>query len=43
MDSYLVIVTRGHLHDKTVLEQSLRTKAGYIGMIGSRTETAAGV
>lgn len=35
-DSYLVIVTRGHLHDKTVLEQSLRTKAGYIGMIGSK-------
>jgi xanthine dehydrogenase accessory factor len=35
-DSYLVIVTRGHLHDKTVLEQALRTKAGYIGMIGSR-------
>ncbi|MEA5112756.1 MAG: XdhC family protein [Geobacteraceae bacterium] len=35
-DSYLVIVTRGHLHDKTVLEQSLRTNAGYIGMIGSK-------
>lgn len=35
-DSYLVIVTRGHLHDKTVLEQSLRTGAGYIGMIGSK-------
>lgn len=35
-DSYLVIVTRGHLHDKTVLEQALRTDAGYIGMIGSR-------
>lgn len=35
-DSYLVIVTRGHLHDKTVLEWSLRTGAGYIGMIGSR-------
>lgn len=35
-DSYLVIVTRGHLHDKTVLEQSLRTEAGYIGMIGSK-------
>jgi xanthine dehydrogenase accessory factor len=35
-DSYLVIVTRGHLHDKTVLEQSLRMKAGYIGMIGSK-------
>jgi xanthine dehydrogenase accessory factor len=35
-DSYLVIVTRGHLHDKTVLEQVLPMKAGYIGMIGSR-------
>jgi xanthine dehydrogenase accessory factor len=35
-DSYVVIVTRGHLYDKTVLEQALRTKAGYIGMIGSR-------
>ncbi len=35
-DSYIVIVTRGHLHDKTVLEWSLRTGAGYIGMIGSR-------
>lgn len=35
-DSYLVIVTRGHMHDKTVLEQSLRTPAGYVGMIGSR-------
>lgn len=35
-DSYLVIVTRGHLHDKTVLEQSLGTRAGYIGMIGSK-------
>ncbi|MFO7783584.1 MAG: XdhC family aldehyde oxidoreductase maturation factor [Thermodesulfobacteriota bacterium] len=33
--SYLVIVTRGHIHDKTVLEQALRTEAGYIGMIGS--------
>jgi xanthine dehydrogenase accessory factor len=34
--SYLVIVTRGHIHDKTVLEQCLKTKARYIGMIGSR-------
>jgi xanthine dehydrogenase accessory factor len=32
---YLVIMTRGHLHDLTVLEQCLRTHAGYIGMIGS--------
>jgi xanthine dehydrogenase accessory factor len=35
-DSYIVIVTRGHLHDKTILERSLKTDAGYIGMIGSR-------
>jgi xanthine dehydrogenase accessory factor len=34
--AYLVIVTRGHIHDKTVLSQSLRTDARYIGMIGSR-------
>ncbi len=40
-DSYLVIVTRGHLYDKTVLEQALRTKAGYIGMIGSRRKRDA--
>lgn len=35
-DSYLVVVTRGHLHDKVVLSQAFRTDAGYIGMIGSR-------
>ncbi len=35
-DSYLVIVTRGHLHDYTVLKQYLRSPARYIGMIGSR-------
>jgi xanthine dehydrogenase accessory factor len=34
--SYIVIVTRGHSHDKTVLAQALKTDAGYIGMIGSR-------
>lgn len=38
-DSYLVIVTRGHTHDRTVLEQALRTKAGYIGMLGSRKKS----
>ena len=34
--SYIVILTRGHMHDKNVLAQALRTQAGYIGMIGSR-------
>jgi xanthine dehydrogenase accessory factor len=33
--SYLIIVTRGHMHDMNVLAQALKTKAGYIGMIGS--------
>ncbi len=32
---FIVIVTRGHLHDGAVLAQALRTGAGYIGMIGS--------
>ncbi|MEW6439549.1 MAG: XdhC family aldehyde oxidoreductase maturation factor [bacterium] len=35
-DSYVIIATRGHSHDRTVLEQALRTRAGYIGMMGSR-------
>jgi len=35
-ESYIVIVTRVHSHDRFVLDQSLRTKAVYIGMIGSR-------
>jgi xanthine dehydrogenase accessory factor len=38
--SYLVIVTRGHIHDKTVLGQCLKTNAKYIGMIGSRRKIA---
>ncbi len=32
----IIIVTRGHVHDSTVLAQALQTKASYIGMIGSR-------
>ncbi len=34
--SFIVIVTRGHVHDGTTLGRALRTDAGYIGMIGSR-------
>lgn len=34
--SYIVIVTRGHLHDELVLEWAVRQTARYIGMIGSR-------
>ncbi len=34
--SYIVIVTRGHLDDQVVLEQALHSNAVYIGMIGSK-------
>jgi xanthine dehydrogenase accessory factor len=34
-NAYIVILTRGHLHDQTVLEAALKTDAAYIGMIGS--------
>ena len=40
-EDFIVILTRGHLHDKTVLAQALRTDAGYIGMIGSRRKRNA--
>ncbi len=38
--SYIVIVTRGHLHDRTVVMQALKTQARYIGMMGSRRKKA---
>ncbi len=38
--SYVVIVTRGHLHDGEVLEQAVQSTAGYIGMIGSKRKIA---
>lgn len=40
-ESYIVILTRGHSHDKTVLAQALKTDAGYIGMIGSHRKRDA--
>ena len=40
-DCYLVIVTRGHMHDLEVLDQALQTMASYIGMIGSRKKRNA--
>jgi xanthine dehydrogenase accessory factor len=35
-DSFVVILTRGHQYDQTVLAQALKTKAVYIGLISSR-------
>ena len=40
-DDAVVIMTRGHQGDFVVLEQMLRTQAGYIGVIGSRHKIAA--
>lgn len=40
-NAFIVIFTRGHLYDRTVLEQALRTPASYIGMIGSRKKRNA--
>jgi xanthine dehydrogenase accessory factor len=40
-NSYIVIVTKGHKSDQTVLEKALKTSAKYIGMIGSRKKTSA--
>ena len=34
--TFIIIMTRGHVHDEIVLRQALNTSAGYIGMIGSR-------
>ena len=38
-NSYIVIVTRGHKSDQTVLEQVVNASARYVGMIGSRRKT----
>ena len=35
-DSYVCIVTRGHRHDAVILKEVIHSKAGYIGMIGSK-------
>ena len=38
--TYVVIVTRGHVHDIDVLEQALRTPARYVGLMASRGKRA---
>lgn len=35
-DTYIVLVTRGHVHDTACLEEVLESTSPYIGMIGSR-------
>lgn len=38
--SYLAIITRGHIHDLTVLRSALQHSPAYIGMIGSKSKIA---
>jgi xanthine dehydrogenase accessory factor len=37
LSDYIVIVTRGHRHDRLCLERALSRGAAYVGMIGSRS------
>lgn len=37
-NSYILIITRGHAHDRTVLEWSIEKNPIYLGMIGSRSK-----
>jgi len=37
-NSYLVIVTRGHRYDQLVLGEAIKTRASYVGLIGSRAK-----
>ncbi len=39
-NTYIVIVTRGHLHDERALQSVLGSEAAYIGMIGSKRKIA---
>ncbi len=38
---YIVIVTRGHRHDRLCLEKALERDLAYVGMIGSRRRVSA--
>jgi xanthine dehydrogenase accessory factor len=39
--SYVAIMTRGHLHDYEVLAGALKTKAAYVGLMGSKKKISA--
>jgi xanthine dehydrogenase accessory factor len=39
-NTYIVVATRGHNHDLEAVKASLRTKARYIGLLGSRRKKA---
>ena len=39
VNSFVVVATRGHRYDDMALESALRTRARYIGVLGSRRKT----
>ena len=39
-DTFIVVATRGHNHDLDAVKAALRTKAGYVGLLGSRRKRA---
>lgn len=39
-NSYIIIVTRGHMGDYDVLRDALKQKSAYVGMIGSKKKNA---
>lgn len=40
LDTYIVIVTRGHSHDAEALKPCIGSKAAYVGMMGSKVKVA---
>lgn len=36
--TYVVIITRGHMHDEVALEKTINSPAAYVGMIGSQNK-----
>jgi xanthine dehydrogenase accessory factor len=39
-ETFIVVATRGHNHDHDAVKAALRTRAGYIGLLGSRRKKA---
>ncbi len=39
VNSYVVVATRGHRYDDMALESALKTRARYVGLLGSRRKT----
>jgi xanthine dehydrogenase accessory factor len=40
-NSYVIVATPGHLHDFAAVREALRSKAGFIGLVGSRRKRQA--